>query len=114
LAKNIIKTATILNENNYNTDDCILIIRTILNKAKRLVKLHEELKKNNINQTINNFRPPIFWKDKEIVKQQIQQWSLKKIKNMVFQTNEIELLIKKNSIISLNILSDFLLTQAKK
>ena len=114
LAKNIIKTSNILNENNYNTDDCILIVRTILNKAKRLAKLHDELKDNDINQAINNYRPPIFWKDKEVVKQQMLQWSLKKIKSMIFQISEIELQIKKNSIISLNILSDFLLTKAKK
>jgi len=115
LAKNIKKTAHILNENNFNSEDCILIIRTLLIKAKRLLKLQEEVKDNkNIEQVVTSFKPPIFWKDKDIVKQQINNWSLEKIKKMIININKTELLIKKNSINSLNILSDFILTQSKK
>jgi len=113
LAKNIKKTANILNENNYSNEDCILIVRTLLAKAKRLLKLQEEVKKNkNIEQVITNFKPPIFWKDKEIVKQQINYWPLEKIINMIENINEIELLIKKNSTSSLNILSNFIISQS--
>ena len=113
LAKNIKKTANILNENNYSNEDCILIVRTLLTKAKRLLKLQEEVKKNkNIEQVITNFKPPIFWKDKEIVKQQINHWPLEKINNMIENINEIELLIKKNSTSSLNILSNFIISQS--
>ena len=115
LTKNIKKTANILNENNFSTEDCILIIRTLLNKAKRIFKLQEDLKNNkNVDHSINNFKPAIFWKDKEIVKQQITHWPLKKISNMILDISEVELLIKKNSTASLNILSDFILSQAKK
>ena len=114
LAKNIRKIINILNENNYSNEDCILIIRTLLNKAKRIVKLQEEVKNNkSIDQAIMNYKPPIFWKDKEIVKQQMNQWSLKKINNMIININETELLIKKNSANSLNILSDFIINQAQ-
>ncbi|MBO41515.1 MAG: DNA polymerase III subunit delta [Pelagibacteraceae bacterium] len=113
LAKNIKKTANILNENNYSNEDCILIVRTLLTKAKRIVKLQEELKKNkNIEQVITNFKPPIFWKDKTIVKQQINHWPLEKINNMIENINETELLIKKNSANSLNILSNFIISQS--
>ena len=115
LAKNIKKTSHILNENNFNSEDCILIIRTLLIKAKRLLKLQEEVKNNkNIEQVVTSFKPPIFWKDKDIVKQQVNNWSLEKIKKMIININKTELLIKKNSINSLNILSDFILTQSKK
>tara|TARA_Y100000590_G_scaffold434615_1_gene552974 strand:+ start:4263 stop:5249 length:987 start_codon:yes stop_codon:yes gene_type:complete len=114
LAKNIKKTSHILNENNYSNDDCILIIRTLLIKAKRILKLHKELnKQNNIDQAIANFKPPIFWKDKEIVKKQISNWSLDKIKNMIVKINDTELLIKKNSYNSYNILSDFIINSSK-
>ena len=113
LAKNIKKTTNILNENNYSNEDCILIVRTLLAKAKRLLKLQEGIKKNkNIEQVITNFKPPIFWKDKEIVKQQMNYWSLEKINNMIENINEIELLIKKNSANSLNILSNFIISQS--
>ena len=115
LAKNLKKTVNILNENNYSTDDCILIIKTFLMKAKRLNKLQNQTKGGkNIDQVITSFKPPIFWKDKEIVKEQIKSWSLKKVKNLIYKTSEIELLIKKNSSNSINILFDFIITQSSK
>ena len=114
LAKNIKKTVNILNENNYSNDDCMLIIRTLLNKSKRLLKLQEEVKINkSIEEAIKNFKPPIFWKDKEIIKQQLTHWPLDKINKMIIDISEIELLIKKNSVSSLNILSDFIITQTR-
>ena len=115
LAKNTKKTSHILNENNFSTDDCILIVRTLLIKAKRILKLQEEINNNsNIEQVVKNFKPPIFWKDKEIVKTQIENWPLKKIQNVIIKINEVELLIKKNSLNSLNILSNFIIAQASK
>ncbi len=112
LAKNKKKTVTILNENNYSLEDCILIIRTFLIKSKRLVKLVNEIKKNkNIDNVILSFKPPIFWKDKEIIKQQVKNWSYDNAQNLLFKINEIELLIKKNSTNSVNILSNFIIEQ---
>ena len=112
LAKNKKKTVHILNENNYSLEDCILVIRTFLIKTKRLLKLSEGMQhEKNIDNAISSFRPPIFWKDKEIVKLQIKKWSLKNIKNLVYKINETELLIKKNSGSSINILSDFIIEQ---
>ena len=113
LAKNIKKTINILNENNYSNEDCILILRTLLIKAKRLLKLREDVKiNNNIEQAITNFKPPIFWKDKEIVKIQVSKWSLNEVKILIYEISNIELLTKKNSSNSLNIISDFLLNTA--
>jgi DNA polymerase-3 subunit delta len=115
LSKNSKKTINILNENNYSAEDCILIIKTFLIKAKRLNKLQSQTKENkNIDQLINSFKPPIFWKDKEIVKEQIKNWTLKKVENLIYKINEIELLIKKNSSNSINILFDFIITQSNK
>ena len=115
LAKNSKKTSNILNENNFSSEDCILIIRTLLLKAKRIHKLQKEINNTkNIDQTIANFKPPIFWKDKEIIKKQIASWSLKNIQKIIVKINDVELLIKKNSSNSLNILSDFILNVANK
>tara|TARA_B100000795_G_scaffold134709_1_gene100627 strand:- start:177 stop:1172 length:996 start_codon:yes stop_codon:yes gene_type:complete len=113
LAKNKRKAINILNENNYTLEDCILIIRTFLIKSKRLLKLYQEHKnKKNIDDVISQFKPPIFWKDKEIVKQQIRNWSYESTENLIYKINDVELLIKKNSNNSLNILSDFIIEQA--
>ena len=112
LAKNKKRTLNILNENNYNVDDCIIIIRTMLSKSKRLLKLIQEKNKSkNIDTAISSIRPPIFWKDKQIVKEQINNWSDKNVENLIFKINEIELLIKKNSLISLSVLFNFIIEQ---
>ena len=66
----------------------------------------------NDNGVISSFKPPIFWKEKEIIKQQIQNWSYKDAENLVFQTSEVELLIKMNSNNSINILSDFIIQKS--
>ena len=112
LAKNKTKTLSILRENNYSADDCIVIIRTMLAKSKRLFRIIQEIKTtNDIDSAISSIKPPVFWKDKQIVKNQIQKWSYKNIQQLIFNINDIELLIKKNSLISLNILSDFIIAQ---
>ena len=112
LAKNKKKTITILNENNFVTEDCILITRTFLIKLKKILILSGEFKNNNnIDLTISNARPPIFWKDKEIVKQQIFNWEPEKIKKLIYKINKIELLIKKNMQSSVHLVRDFILEQ---
>ena len=100
--------SNILNENNYSSDDCILIIRTILNKSKRLLKIKNEVEKNiNVDQVISDFKPTIFWKEKDIVKKQIQSWSTKEIKQIIFKINDLEALIKKNTANSMLFVSNF-------
>jgi len=112
LAKNKKKTIHILNENNYSLEDCILIVRTFLMKSKKLLKLHHDIADDrDIDRAISSFKPTIFWKDKDVTKLQIKNWSYNNIENLVYKTNEIELLIKKNSQSALNILSDFIVEQ---
>ena len=114
LAKQKKKTINILNENNYSIDDCVLIIRTFLIKSKKLLKLSKEIQgKKNVDQVISSSKPPIFWKDKEIIKIQIKNWSYKNIENLIAKINDTELLIKKNSSNSINILSNFIIDQTK-
>ena len=114
LAKNSKKTINILNENNYSVEDCILIVKTILIKSKRLLNIIKEMKNNkNTDEIISSYKPTIFWKDKEIIKQQTKNWSLKGLKNLIYSISDIELLIKKNSNNSINILSDFIINQSK-
>ena len=108
LAKNSKKVANILNENNYSSEDCILIIRTILNKSKRLLKIRSEIDNDkDIDQVINSFKPPIFWKEKVVVKKQAQSWSTHEVKEIIFRINDLEALIKKNSTNSMLFVSNF-------
>ena len=113
LVKNKKKIVNILNENNFNNEDCILITRTFLNKAKKILILSNEFQNNkNIDLTISSAKPPIFWKDKEITKQQIYKWTPENIKKLIYKLSEIELLIKKNINNSINLITDFILNQA--
>lgn len=110
LSKNSKKTINILNENNLNTEENIIILRTFLSKLKRLKKLKIDLEKNkNIEQVLSSARPPIFWKEKEIVKQQLKVNSLSDIKFLIKKINYLELIIKKNLQASNKILNNFIL-----
>jgi len=110
LVKNKKRTINILNENNLNSDENILIIRTFLNKLKRLKKIKIDLNKNkNIDQVLSSSRPLIFWKDKDIIKQQLNKCSLSDIKLLINKVNNLELIIKKNNQISDQILNNFIL-----
>ena len=108
LAKNSKKVSNILNENIYSPEDCILIIRTILNKSKRLLKIRSEIDNNeNIDHVISSFKPPIFWKEKDILKKQAQSWSTDDVKKIIFKVNNLEAQVKKNTANSMLFVSNF-------
>ena len=113
LAKNQKKTLYILNENNFINEDTILILRTFISKLKRLLKIKYEIKDSdkNIDEVITNFKPMIFWKEKDVVKKQIEILSLEKIKNLLIKSNDLELSVKKNPALSTNILTNFILEE---
>jgi DNA polymerase-3 subunit delta len=113
LAQNKKKIISILNENNFSNEDCIMITRSFILKAKKLLELSKIFETNkNLDLTISSAKPPIFWKEKEITKQQIQKWKPKNIKNLIYALSETELQIKKNINNSINLITDFILFQS--
>ena len=113
LTKDKKKIINILNDNNYSAEESVTILRTFLLKTKRILKLAIELQRNNdINKTVNSARPPIFWKDKEVVKVQLKKWSPKEIKELIKNINDVELEIKKNYNNSVLIVTDFILEKS--
>ena len=114
LARKQKKILNILNENNFSSEDCILILRIFLIKLKRLLKIQQEVQKEkNVEKVISSYKPPIFWKEKDVIKEQIKQLNLKKINDLIVRVNEIELLIKKYPSTALNITTDFILDQTQ-
>ena len=109
LSKNKSKITKILNENNFSSEECIIIIRTFLSKLKRLLILYETIETNNssVEKAIASYKPPIFWKDKEIIKQQLKYYNLNETKNLIYKMGEIELIVKKNPETSIKITTDF-------
>ena len=113
LAQNKRKIISILNENNFSNEDCIMIVRSFLIKAKKLLTLSKSFEANkNIDLTISSAKPPIFWKEKEITKQQIYKWKPKNIKKLIYTLGDTELQIKKNINNSINLITDFILNQS--
>jgi DNA polymerase-3 subunit delta len=113
LAQNKRKIISILNENNFSNEDCIMIVRSFIIKSKKLLALSKAFETNkNIDLTISSAKPPIFWKEKEITKQQILKWNSKNIKQLIYSLSETELQIKKNINNSINLITDFILFQS--
>ena len=115
LAKNINKIKYLINDNNFNNEDVMPILRTFLYKTKRLLNLvrnHESEK--NIEKIISTSKPPIFWKEKDLVKKQIENWSLSQVNKLINEINNVELNVKKNTSSSINILFDFIFSNSKK
>ena len=115
LSKNFQKTSEILNESNYKSEDGILILRIFLQKAKRLFNLYEKQNSSlSYDSLINDYKPPIFWKDKPIVKKHLENWSKSKIKNLITNINKTEIFLKKNNSISLMLVFNFIYETSDK
>ena len=68
----------------------------------RVMKLQEVIrisdgKSNRYEQALESLKPPIFWKDKPIIVQQLHKWNLKKLSQVAEEIGETEILMKKNS-----------------
>ena len=114
LAKNHKKVIEVINNNNFNKSDSIILVRSFLSRLKRLVELKKLSKTaGNIKETIDTFKPSIFWKDKEIVYKQMEIWTIGKIYNLIEEVNAIEINIKKNSELSNNLIFDLILNSSK-
>ena len=110
LIKNKSKVLKMINDNYFSSDDNIAIIKSFINKLKRLKIIQNKVSANSNFETATKFiYPPIFWKDKEIIKNQIKIWSLKEINKLIKKTNQIELSIKKNSQISNFLIFNFII-----
>lgn len=114
LAKNQKKTLSILNENIFTNEDCVIITRTMLKKTKRLLKLVDDFNKNkNMAKTIENAAPPIFWKEKDITKKQIDKWAHLNIRELISDINNAELMAKRIPMNSINLITNFLIEKSQ-
>jgi len=109
------KTLKILNENNLYSEENILVLKTFLLKLKRLKKIQGLFTSiKDVEYIINTLKPPIFWKEKEVVKQQLKVRNLSDIKYLIKKVNDLELLIKRNSQISNQLVNNFILENLEK
>ena len=107
LSKNKKKTIEILNENNYATEDCFLILRIFLQKIKKIISYWKK-NERDIDKIISQYKPPIFWKDKPIIKKQMSLWTDKKLYELITKINLLEVNIKMNNSISIILMQNFI------
>jgi len=108
LCGNVLQYKKILSEFYTNTMNQIYLLRILSNKIQRLLNIKKmEEKYQNLDGLLGAVKPPIFWKDKEIVKKQLKIWNIDRLKKIVLEINNTELLCKKNPQISKAIFINF-------
>jgi len=115
LCGNISQYKKIISEFYVNAINQILLLRILSNKIHRLLKIKEETDKSyNLDALLNTCKPPIFWKEKPIIKKQLAIWKLKDLKEIIGDINKTEILCKKNPNISASIFLKFFMEICKK
>ena len=109
LLKDLKKTQKILNEMILSNEDNIKLLKTILLKLKKLKMISKKFNEvKNLEKAISSIKPPIFWKDKDIIIRQFKRLSLNDISLLIREINNLEYKIKKNSNISDLLLQDYI------
>jgi DNA polymerase III subunit delta len=93
------KINKLLSETNIINEDVFFYLN---NMNYRILKLYEiskisEGNKNNYEKILSDIRPPVFWKDKPIMIQQLKKWGKEKLEEIIYKINETEILMKKSS-----------------
>ena len=115
LCGNIFQYKKILSELYTNTVNQIFLLRILSNKIRRLLNIKEiENNHANLDSLLNTCKPPIFWKEKPMVKKQLTIWSLKDLRSIIREANDTELLCKKNPQISNIVFFNFFTKLCKK
>ena len=113
LANNLTQVINIINNNSFNRNDSIILIRSLISRLKRLIELKKlYMQLSDINEAINTYRPLIFWKDKEIVKKQMDVWSVEKLYKLLDKVIFLEISLKTNNEFSNNIIFDLILNNS--
>ena len=101
---NKIDTNKLLNDTLLEPDKIVYYLSVINHRLNKLKEINNIKGSNNLEDKINNLRPPIFWKDRNIFVNQAKLWNSDKIKSMLKETYDLELKFKSNSNINKNIL----------
>ena len=115
LCGNIVQYKKILSELYSSAVNQIFLLRILANKIQRLLKMKEsESDYDNIDSLLNASKPPIFWKEKPMIKKQLTIWNSNTLKTVISEINHTELLCKKNPQTSKIIFFNFINQICKK
>ena len=102
------KLNKLLSTNNLVKEDLFFFLNSLIFRFKKMKDLLNNQDKN-VEKIINDAKPPIFWKEKPILKKQLNIWSKKNIDKIINILNEVEILAKRNSQIESSIILNNLL-----
>lgn len=92
------KINKLLSEIELLNEDSFLYLNNLNFRVLKLIEIKELNKTfNNYETTIETVKPPIFWKDKPLLLQQLKKWNLKKLNKIATEISDAEILMKKNS-----------------
>ena len=108
LSGNTSQYKKIFSEMYINTVNQTYLLRILSNKIQRLLSIKKkQSSSNNLENLVNDTKPPIFWKEKPVVKKQLSIWKLDDLQSTIKEINDIEILCKKNPQISKIVFFDF-------
>ena len=102
---NKITTNKLLADTVFESENNIYYLSSINQRINKLYEI-EKMKQNNSNveTLVSNLKPPVFWKDKPILIEQINKWNKDKIQIALKKTYSVELQIKTSSSIKNDLL----------
>ena len=91
------------------------ILSALKYKTNKLIEILESNNNNTgLSQLVDNYKPPIFWKEKNMVKEQLKRWTKSELCKLMDIIYEIEISCKKNYETSSTILQNFIVGASDK
>ena len=97
-------TNKLLNNSIIDADKSTYYLAFVNQRFGKLFSICELQKDKNIEQILNNIKPPIFWKEKPVILEQLKKWNIKRIKKVQSDIYNLEIKIKTTSTIDKNII----------
>ena len=101
---NRVKTNSLLDSTILETDKSVYYLNLLSQRLIKLDEINSFKEISNIEDRLNKVKPPIFWKDKPNIIEQIKKWKSEKIKKALKYIYDLDIRIKSNSMINKEIL----------
>ena len=99
-------------DNNYKYIEIIPAIRYTINKLLNIKNYN--INENDVTKLVNAYKPPIFWKEKNIVITQLRNWKKNELEKLLNDLFNIEIMCKENYNLSSIIFNKFLIDTCAK
>ena len=96
---NKLLTSTIIDQ-----DRAVYYLSLINQRFYKIIDIIKAKRERSIIETVNNIKPPVFWKDKQNIVDQVKMWNLKKIQIILKKIFDLEIILKSSSNINKNLL----------